>query len=120
MENQNALLRKTQQQNKGRKMLNVDQFNFATGRIYETAQRIEVRVLHIDDDPIAICEVWFQDKSRGITGFYILDDIDIEYLTDESLFPTQISKREELERITLSKYDNGNYQLDNLNGKEIF
>lgn len=101
-------------------LLNVNQFSFATGRIYETAQRIEVRVLHIEEDPIAICEVWFQDKSRNITGFYILDDIDIEYLTDESLFPTQISKRQELERMTLSKYDNGNYQLDNLNGKEIF
>ena len=98
-------------------MLNVDQFNFATGRIYETAQRIEVRVLHIED---AICEIWFQDTSRGITGFYILDDIDIEYLTDESIFPTQFSKKEELKRMTLSKYDNGNYQLENQIGKEIF
>ena len=74
-----------------------------TGRDYNGNQEIVITL--IDD------MVTFIDQSRNIKGLCQLDDIDIEMLQDETLFPTQANKAKYLENFIMAKYDTGQYKL---------
>ena len=75
---------------------------FKTGRVYNGNQEIVITL--IDD------VVTFNDQSRNINGLCQLDDIDIEMLQDETLFPTQANKAKYLENFIMAKYDAGQYK----------
>ena len=81
---------------------------FNTGRKYNGTQVIDAELLYSLGGELI---VFFYDRSRAINGIIELDDIDIEMLQDETLFPTKANKAKYLENFIMAKYDTGQYKL---------
>ena len=80
---------------------------FNTGRKYNGTQVIDAELLYSLGGELI---VFFYDRSRAINGIIELDDIDVEMLQDETLFPTQANKAKYLENFIMAKYDAGQYK----------